>query len=122
MRGTVSIAGDSQRAARDYHQRTGLPVLAWSPLGQGYFATPPAPGSQRVYGCPRNAERRRRAEELAQERQLSVAQIALAYLLNQPFAVYPVVAASTVDKMRSNLAATGPGGAVSYGAAHRAGL
>lgn len=104
--GTVSLAGDSQRDAREYHRRTGLPVLAWSPLGQGFFSIPEVRGNPQVYGSRINAERRQRAQELAQKRQLSVVQLALAYLLNQPFPVYPVVAASTVDKMRSNLEVT----------------
>ena len=104
-KGTVSIAGDSGLAAREYYRRTALPVLAWSPLGQGFFSTPATAASQRTYGSASNLERRRRAEELARQRQRTVAQIALAYLLNQPFPVYPVVAASTIDKMKSNLEA-----------------
>ena len=104
-KGTVSIAGESQRQAREYHLRTALPVLAWSPLGQGFFSAPDAQAGQRTYGNPANLDRRRRAAELARQRQRSVVQIALAYLLNQPFPVYPVVAASTVDKMRNNLEA-----------------
>lgn len=103
--GTVSLTGDAQRPAREYHRRTGLPVLAWSPLGQGFFGSPPTRASLRVYDCDINRARWRRAAALAEQRQRSVAQIALAYLLNQPFPVYPVVAASTVEKMQANLAA-----------------
>jgi aryl-alcohol dehydrogenase-like predicted oxidoreductase len=109
-RGCVSIAGEANREARDYYEREQLPVLAWSPLGSGFFsrrqdgATPAR--SLRTYGSRSNIARRKRAEELARKYERSSAQIALAYLYNQPFPVFAVVAASTVQQMRSNLEAT----------------
>ena len=46
-----------------------------------------------------------RARALAAARGWTVAQVGLAYLFSQPFPVSAVVAASTPEKMRENLAA-----------------
>ena len=102
--GSVSIAGPAGRDARAFHARTRLPVLAWSPLGGG-FLTSDAQGGP--YGGPDNVARRGRARALARERGWTVAQVALAYLFSQPFPVSAVVAASSGEKMRENVAAAG---------------
>ena len=102
--GSVSIAGPAGRKARSFYARTRLPVLAWSPLGAG-FLTSDAQGGP--YGGPDNVARRGRARALARERGWTVAQVALAYLFSQPFPVSAVVAASTGEKMRENVAAAG---------------
>jgi aryl-alcohol dehydrogenase-like predicted oxidoreductase len=100
--GSVSIAGAANREARSYHQRTQLPVLAWSPLGSGFLTS----GADRgCYGSAANVARRERVRALARERGCTPAQIALAYLFSQPFPVSAVVRASTGDKMREDLAA-----------------
>jgi aryl-alcohol dehydrogenase-like predicted oxidoreductase len=100
--GSVSIAGPGGKQAREFHARTQLPVLAWSPLGSG-FLTSDAQGG--CYGSPANAARRERARAMAVARGWTVAQVGLAYLFSQPFPVSAVVAASTPEKMRENLAA-----------------
>jgi aryl-alcohol dehydrogenase-like predicted oxidoreductase len=101
--GSVSIAGPSNLEARRFHQRTQLPVLAWSPLGSGFLGSGGKPGG--CYDSPANVARRDRVRALARERGVTPAQVALAYLFSQPFPVSAVVAASTVEKMRENLAA-----------------
>ena len=102
--GSVSIAGPAGRDARAFHARTGLPVLAWSPLGAGFLTSDERGG---CYGGSANVARRERARALARERGWTVAQVALAYLFSQPFPVSAVVAASTGEKMRENVAAAG---------------
>lgn len=69
-----------------WHAATGLPVMAYSPSAGGYFA-----GRAQSYNTPTNAARRDRARQLAAEMGLTPTQVALAYLLNQPFPVYPIV-------------------------------
>jgi aryl-alcohol dehydrogenase-like predicted oxidoreductase len=101
---SVSIAGAAGRDARAFHARTHLPVLAWSPLGAGFLVSDEQGG---CYGGPANVGRRERARALARERGWTVAQVALAYLFSQPFPVSAVVAASTGEKMRDNVAAAG---------------
>ena len=102
--GTVSIAGASNREARSFHQRTQLPVLAWSPLGSGFLTSSEDRGG--CYGSAANIARRERVRALAEERGCTSAQIALAYLFSQPFPVSAVVRASTGEKMREGLGAT----------------
>lgn len=102
-KGSTSIAGDANREARAFYESTQLPVLAWSPLGRGFFSTPE--GSGGTYGTAANLARKRRAEELGRRVHATAAQIALAYVLRQPFPVFAIVATSMPEKMRSNLEA-----------------
>jgi len=101
--GSVSIAGASNREARRFHQRTQLPVLAWSPLGSGFLTSDLDRGG--CYASAANVARRERVRALARERGCTPAQIALAYLFSQPFPVSAVVAASSMEKMREDLGA-----------------
>ena len=101
--GCVSIAGDRGRAARAYYASSGIRVLAWQPLGAGFLGG----GGGRAYASDENRARLRRAERLARGRGLTVGQIALAYLLQQPFPVHAVVASRRVETMKKNLAAEG---------------
>jgi aryl-alcohol dehydrogenase-like predicted oxidoreductase len=104
-KGSESIAGDAGRAARAFHETTQLPVLAWSPLGHGFFSTHgSAQGTS--YDSPENAARRQRAETLASRYGVTAAQIALAYVLCQPFPAFAVTATRHVDNLRKNLAAS----------------
>lgn len=117
--GCVSLAGNEARAARAYHTRTQLPVLAWSSLGHGFFSDRlvenTRPGlldlktraALDTYGSPANFARRARATEVGQKHGMSAAQIALAYLFHQPFPVFAVVASSTAEKMKRNVVAAG---------------
>lgn len=101
--GCVSIAGDSK--ALSYYSQTQTAVVAWSPLGQGYFSDQPPPFAQRIFGSSANQARKDRARELAAKKGASMAQIALAYLFNQPFPVHAVIASSSPERMKANLEA-----------------
>jgi aryl-alcohol dehydrogenase-like predicted oxidoreductase len=103
-KGSESIAGEAGREARAFHEATQLPVLAWSPLGHGSFSTQGTAQSA-SYDNPGNAARRRRAETLASRRGVTAAQIALAYVLCQPFPAFAITATRHVDNMRRSLAA-----------------
>jgi aryl-alcohol dehydrogenase-like predicted oxidoreductase len=100
--GSETIAGPGGKQARAFHARSQLPVLAWSALGSGFLTSDERGG---CYGSPANVARRERARALAAARGWTVAQVGLAYLFSQPFPVSAVVAASTPEKMRENLAA-----------------
>lgn len=80
-------------------------MLAWSPLGRGFFSKTAAGAQDRVYGGLPNAGRRERVRELAQRRGVDVSQVALAYLLSQPFPVFPIVASSSPERIKANLGA-----------------
>lgn len=113
--GCVSISAD--RAARDWYQQTRLPLFVWSSLAGGFFS-----GRFRrdnlarfenyfdklcaaSYGAEDNFERFDRAAELGRELHLSPAQVALAWVLNQPLDVFPLVGCRTGAEFRENAAA-----------------
>jgi len=89
----------STDAFRDWHSDNDFPLLPWSAQARGFFlnweasglaatrhgADPTDDEMQRVWGSDGNMERRRRASHLADELGVSAIQIALAYVVNQPF-------------------------------------
>jgi aryl-alcohol dehydrogenase-like predicted oxidoreductase len=114
---TVSISGPENSAARAWYRTTRMPLFAWSSLAHGflsgYFCSArrdePANDFERsvlkTYGSDENIERLRRVEILAQEKGVSVPQIALAFILEQPLDVYAVTASKTGDEFAANAAA-----------------
>jgi aryl-alcohol dehydrogenase-like predicted oxidoreductase len=105
--GCWSISGRKRRYERRQYARAGLPTLAYCPLGRGFLSAASerrrARGS--VFRQAINVERRRRCGRLADRYGATTAQIALAYLLRQPFPVFPVVGVSSRAHMEANLAA-----------------
>jgi aryl-alcohol dehydrogenase-like predicted oxidoreductase len=91
-------ANDPEIAA--WHERTQTPLLAWSAQARGYFARRDDPDVQRVYDNPANRERRRRAEAAGDRTGRSAQQIALAWVLRQPYPVYAAFGARTPDQVR----------------------
>ena len=85
-----------------YEQRQ-LPLLAWSPQGRGFFAGRPDEIAARVFRGEANAERRRRAGELATERGATGTQVALAWVLHQAFPVHAIVGPKTVGELRESV-------------------
>jgi aryl-alcohol dehydrogenase-like predicted oxidoreductase len=108
-KGCVSIAGEANRAAREYYTRSQMPVLAYSPLGRGFLSRSGDPGHQRrdpIYGSAKNVAKKQRADILAHRRGVSTAEVALAYLFSQPFPVYAIVGASSAAHLEKCLGAT----------------
>jgi aryl-alcohol dehydrogenase-like predicted oxidoreductase len=82
--------------SRAWHERTGMPVLAWSAQAAGFFA-----GARTdVYDNPDNRERRARAGQLGDANA-----VALAWVLAQPFPTVAVVGPHSVEHLRASLAA-----------------
>jgi aryl-alcohol dehydrogenase-like predicted oxidoreductase len=70
----------------------GMTHLSWSSQARGYFLPealrnrlPPDTAPETCFGSPANAERRQRAETLAQQHGVSAHNIATAWVLSQPF-------------------------------------
>jgi 1-deoxyxylulose-5-phosphate synthase len=115
--GCVSAAGPGGAAMRAFHEKTQLPLMAWSPLGRGFLSPKITRGLRpgplqletklclRTYGSDANFARRERLYALAGQRGVKPAQLALAYVLRQPFPSHAIVAASTAEKMKQNLEA-----------------
>ncbi len=99
------VSADAQTLL--WHQRTQLPVLSWSSQARGFFTgryTPQARGNAdlvRVFYNDANWTRYYRAEQLAKEKGVSTIQIALAYVLNQPFPTAAIIGAETEAELQS---------------------
>lgn len=98
-------------ASRAWYEMTQLPLFAWSALARGFFtgrfapAAVGVPAVARVYDSEPNWARYRRAERLAQRIGATANQVALAWVLHQPFPVYAVIGPRSVAELRSNVAA-----------------
>lgn len=112
----ISVGGPSGAAVRQWYTQNQLPVLAWSSLAGGFFS-----GRFRrdnlhtltdyfdktsiaAYCYEDNFQRLDRAESLAQQKGLTLPQIALAYVLNSPMNVFALVGCRTAAEFRDNAA------------------
>ncbi len=84
-------------AEREWHARTGMPVVAYSATACGYFAEPPRPNGQ--FDSDANSERRSSALAVAKELGCTPTQVALAWLLHQPFPVVPLFSTRKVGHL-----------------------
>jgi len=112
--GCVSITGPQAAAARAWYRESEMPVFAWSSLARGFlsgqytrqyvetFPSDTADMSVRCYRSRDNLARLDRTFELAKEKGLSVAQVAVAYVLNQPLNLFALTACRTADEIRAN--------------------
>jgi aryl-alcohol dehydrogenase-like predicted oxidoreductase len=113
-----SIAGrDLEREIAAMAMSEGVGVLVWSPLAGGLLSGKFGPGSNGPEGARRVAfdfppvERDRAwacvaaMREIAEPRGVSVAQIALAYVLAKPFVTSVIIGARRIDQLEDNLAA-----------------
>jgi aryl-alcohol dehydrogenase-like predicted oxidoreductase len=112
--GCVSLTGDNEQAARDWHIANDMPVFAYSSLARGLMsgritrenAADTADGAcLKAYGHPCNFERLDRAGQLAVEKGVSVPQIAIAYILAHPLNVFPLLGAANREECEANAAA-----------------
>lgn len=106
----VTISGPAQKQARDWYEATQMPVFAYSSLARGLFSgrftrqnyQDLADGAcKRAYCHEVNFKRLDRARELAKEKGLTVAQVALAYILNQPLNCYALVGGASRDELKT---------------------
>ena len=114
----VSISGPQGEAARAWYQENKVPLFTWSSLAGGFFsdryhrdnleALAESGGSKlciRCYCYEQNFQRLDRARELGKQKDLSVPQVALAFVLNQPMEIFPLVFCANRDEYAANVAA-----------------
>jgi aryl-alcohol dehydrogenase-like predicted oxidoreductase len=112
--GCVSISGPAGAEARRWYEQNDVALVPWSTLARGFLSgrvrrDRPAASERRdelgveCFASEPNYERVERAAKLAEDKGLTVPQVALAYVLNQPLNVYPLVGCWSVDEFRSNL-------------------
>ena len=93
-----------------YHRKTGLPLVSWSAQGGGFFSgrfTRERCDDEEIRRCycnDENWERYDRCVALAKERGVTPIQVALAWVLNQPFSIAAVIGPENVDELASSLA------------------
>ncbi|MEE1049419.1 MAG: aldo/keto reductase [Clostridia bacterium] len=115
--GCVTISGPENIDARNWYKENSIPVFAYSSLARGFLAgvfksTEPETAKQVIdepgilgYYCENNIERLRRCEILAKEKNVTVAQIAMAWIYNQPFEVFALSSPVTEQQIMENIAA-----------------
>ena len=102
-------ASDPQ--SRAWLEKTRTPLLAWSSQAQGFFTDRSSPDKiqdtnfVRTWYSQDNFTRKERAVELARKLSVDPTAVALAYLLHQPFPVFPLIGPRTLDETRSSMAA-----------------
>lgn len=113
----VTIGGAQGEAARQWYAEQQLPLFAWSSLAGGFFSgrfrrdnldelTDEADVlAVKSYAHAPNFERLDRAQALADEKGMTVPQIALAYVLNQPLNLFALVGCRTGTEFAANIQA-----------------
>ena len=113
----ITISGPKNADVRSWYAEKGLAVFSWSSLARGFLSGRISRSNFdqvrdefeehtiRCYVCEDNWRRLDRAEELAAEKSLTVPQLALAFVLNQPMNIFALVGAYKSEEINANLAA-----------------
>lgn len=115
--GCVSISGSDNEEARNWYQQNNIPVFAYSCLGRGLFSGKVKTSDLettkekldkfaiRGYWCEENIKRLGAIEKIAESRNCSVAQVTLAWIMQQPFDAFPIVTISDAKRIAENVKA-----------------
>jgi aryl-alcohol dehydrogenase-like predicted oxidoreductase len=115
--GCISISGPGKAADRAFYQEQQTPLFTWSSLAGGFFS-----GRLRrdnvesfesyldklavhSYAGEENFRRLDRAQELAEEKGLTIPQIATAYVMSQPLNIFALVGCQNAAEFRANMEA-----------------
>jgi len=96
---------------REWHIRTQVPLFAWSSQARGWFSGNYVlgkrydPDVERVYTSQENLARLRRTQNLAKQKGVTPVQIALAYVLNQPFPTFALIGPESLSELCESIAA-----------------
>ncbi|MFN8433509.1 MAG: aldo/keto reductase [Anaerolineales bacterium] len=114
----LSISGEAGNEARSWYAKNNMAVMAWSPLASGFFSgrfqrdNLHTFGARewdevvvRTYAKEANFQRLDRAATLAKEKGVTAAQIALAFVMNQPMNMFSVVGSHSIEKFKANIEA-----------------
>lgn len=110
----ISISGPPGEAARAWYQVQDMPLFTWSSLAGGFFSgrfsrdnldtfeTYAEKLCVRCYCREENFKRLDRVRILAEEKGLSIPQIATAYVLSYPLNIYALIGSWTPDEFKAN--------------------
>jgi len=90
---------------RAWYQTTGLPVMAYSPTACGFFAEAGPAARSAAFDNPVSRQRLARVRRLAADLGRSGTQLALAWLMHQPFPAVPILGTTNVDHLHDALGA-----------------
>ena len=93
------------REGRNWYEKTGFPLFAWSSAGGGFFAQIDSADVKRVYHNPTNFARLERLQKMAEEKGTTVNHLALAWTLNQPLNVWALAGMNNVEQIHQNIEA-----------------
>jgi predicted dehydrogenase/aryl-alcohol dehydrogenase-like predicted oxidoreductase len=94
-----------------WYEEQQFPLIAWSSLGQGFFSDrvsrdmPPDAWMARVWQSEANFQRLDRARELAARMGATANQVALAWVLHQPFPTFAIIGPYSLDELRTSFEA-----------------
>jgi len=115
--GTFSINSSADDSEWDWYKQTRYPLLAWSSLARGFFSgkftrdnlhaftDTQSLISIRCYAREDNFARLDRARQLAAEKEVTVPQIALAYIFGQPVNCFAITGALNATQLKENIEA-----------------
>jgi aryl-alcohol dehydrogenase-like predicted oxidoreductase len=101
----------SDAGFRAWLTRTQMPLIPWSSQARGFFTERAHPDKRsdavlvESWYSEDNFRRQARARELAAQKGVLPINIALAYVLCQPFPAFPIIGPRTVEETRTSLAA-----------------
>ena len=113
----LTISGPSKTEERNWYAEQNMPLFTWSSMAGGFFSgrfqrdnldqfdTYADKIVVNSYISEDNFKRLDRAQELASEKGVTVAQIAVAYVFNYPLNIFPLVSSRTEDELKQNIAA-----------------
>ncbi len=113
----ISISGRAGKEARDWYRRTQMPLFAWSSLAGGFFSGRFGRDNLdtfdeyldiicvNAYCYETNFRRLDRVKQLADEKGVTVPQLALAYVMSQPMNTYALVGCQSGVEFEDNIVA-----------------
>ena len=115
--GCISISGAEGDAARSWYLENQMPLFTWSSIANGFFSGRVNrenymslveegvfdESADRAYCTEDNFERLDRVGQMAGEKGLSIPQVALAYVLNQPLNIFALVGGRSGDEISANM-------------------
>ncbi len=100
----------SDKASREWFAQSQMALMPWSSQARGFFVR----GNRnytadeelaRCWYSDDNFQRLERVREMSSPKKVSPIELALAYVLNQPFPTFPLIGPRTIDETRSSLSA-----------------
>lgn len=99
-------------ATKRLHLETDLAATPYSSLANGFFEKVNKEGPEisnskvrEIYFNDQNLEKYKRVLKLANELSVSITEIALSYLISQPFQTFPVIGSRTVQQLEDSMKA-----------------